>query len=188
MKEKNYNKKAKIGPENKTAFLVTILQITLVLMLVTTATKFYIDQTIFFAAQILLSIVFLKVLLVDLKKELKQEHKFSLYFFGPLYIIVQGAWILIPLFSDNSVFFIALVLSIFIYTAIFKILFGRNYTLATVLLSNETTAVLQTNYDIRYFCTGQKFIAQTDKKIKEGSEVKIAIKRDFLGKKTPKIV
>ena len=178
-----------IFAQNKKASLAAILQAAIILMMMAIAFRQFIDEAIFYAIEIVLSAIFLKVLFFDLKKETKKEHKYSVYFFAPLLALVQLAWIAQKMFQAESIaYFIAVLAAFFLFVAGYKLLFGRNYTPAAVLLSSDKIAVVETGYDIRSFATAARHIVETDKRLPEGKEVKISIKKSFFGKKTAKII
>ncbi len=79
---------------SKKAFLAAMLQISIILMLSAVAFMQFLDETVFFAIQIALTAMFLKILFLDLKKETKKEHKYSSLFFFPLLVLAQLSWIL----------------------------------------------------------------------------------------------
>ena len=175
--------------QNKKAFLASALQVAIILMMAAIAFRQFISETAFYAIETVLAAIFLRVLFFDLKKETKKEHKYSVYFFAPLLVLVQLAWIAQKMFQAESIaYFIAVLAAFFLFIAAYKLLFGRNYTPATVLLSNDKMAVVETGYDIRSFATAQRHIVETGTKLPEGKEVKISIKKGFFGKKTAKMI
>ena len=180
----------KLIVQNKKAFLITVLQITLILMLALITLKEVLNETVFYFSQILLSFVFLIILFFDLKSELKKYHKYSVYFFAPLYLIIQISWFARTFLTElnNLFYFLGFIFIIFIYVVFFKFVFGRNFVEGKVILSNAKMAVVKTDFDIRSFNTQAIHVVVTDKKIKEGNIVKIGFKRNFLAKKTAKIL
>ena len=180
----------KLIVQNKKVFLITVLQIALILMLASITLKEVINEFVFYFTEILLSFVFLKILFFDLKVELKKEHKYSIYFFAPLYLIIQISWFARTFLTElnNLFYFLGFILIIFIYFVFFKFVFGRNFVEGIVILSSTKIAVVKTDFDIWSFNTQAIHVVETNKKIKEGKTVKISFKRNFLGKKTAKIL
>lgn len=157
-------------------------------MLFSIALKTLAGEIILYLIEIVLSIVFLKILLIDLKKETKSEHKYSVYFFMPLFVLIQFSWLLQPIFleQNNLLYFFGFIITIFLYVIFFRVAFGRPYTHAKVLLSDNKMAVVETDFDIRSFSVAGKHIIKTDKKIAAGKTIKVQLKTSFFGKKNIK--
>ncbi|MBI2598003.1 MAG: DUF2101 family protein [Candidatus Diapherotrites archaeon] len=175
--------------KSKKVFLVTVLQVSLVLMLAAIVFRPFAGEIAFYFLEAILSLIFLKILFADLRKEITQEYKFVVYFFAPLFALIHLSWLAQKFFGGTwgPHFFLAFILLVLAYLVFFKAVFGRNYTMGKVLLSNEKMAVVETDFDIRAFVTAGKHIVETKKKLSEGTNAKISVKMGFLGQKTSKV-
>lgn len=106
-------------------------------------------------------------------------------FFAVIFVFIEAFWYS-QFFFSGSVFeryysFILLLLAFFAFVFLFRLLLGRNYSNAKVLLSGNGIAVLETDFDLLSFSLKGRHVINCGKKLKPNSLVKIF--RPFYSKK-----
>lgn len=177
---------------NYRAFLIIKLQLLLFAMLIFIFAKPLMEFTLFVFGEVILAALYLYAIIIEFKSVEKAEYPKYLLFFSAILLFIQLSWI-VPAFIGANIltnyYFISfLLVALLLFSFLFKIFFGRNYTLGRVLLSNEKSAVVETEFDLLSFTNGGKFIVENNKKRREGEQVKVAVKNLFFYRKPYKIL
>ena len=115
-------------------------------------TIFALTPTIFFAVQAGLGLAYFFLLYQAAQKE-KERWPFLAFFFL-LWLLVQASLALNFLLADFAMQTQAVILLMVFALAmllVFRFFFSRNYTTGTVLLSDKSTALVQTDFDLLSF-------------------------------------
>jgi uncharacterized membrane protein len=68
---------------------------------------------------------------------------------------------------------------------LWKVRFGRNYTIGKVILADQKLAGVQVSYDVRSNTKNGKFVVLNPVKAKKGQKVKVLVKSKIFGAATP---
>lgn len=168
---------------NSGNFLVLKLQITIILMLASVFSNFFLSFNYFLGIIALLSIYFLFVLLYEVRKKFRRDFKYFLIIFGGFFIFAQGGWIiqLFLLGAEKLNFSFLLLFFLIVFFVVVKLFLGKGFTKGKVLSSNGKITVVETVFDIKSFSNGGKHVFETKKKYREGEEVEIQFKKGFFG-------
>ncbi len=163
-------------------FIVTKIQVNLILMLLAGFAYYFAELNIIIFVQLILSIVFFHSL-IEVKKQF-QEFNYFLLLFGSMYLVIQLMWInnlILPTENKMDLGFI-LIFILVVIAIVFSVLIKKNNTTGKVLSSNGTVTVIETEFDIKSLTKGEKHIIETTQKFKEGTKLKIRIKKSLFGK------
>ena len=166
-------------------YVVAKIQIALILMLLTGFAFFLAEIYVIVLIQLILSVVFFHALLIEVKKKFSQDFRYFLLVFGTMYAVIQLVWIsdlFLPAENRIDTGF-ALIFVLVVVVIIFSVLLKKKEVNATVLSSNGKITVIETEFDLRSFNKGGKYIVETEKKFGEGEKVKVKIRKSFFWKK-----
>ncbi|MFH1256140.1 MAG: DUF2101 family protein [Candidatus Diapherotrites archaeon] len=144
----------------------------------------------FIALEGILAAYYLFEIFVELRKLEKEDFgKYALFFIG-LFLFIQGAWlpfVFVGGFRQVFALGISEIIGLLLFTVLFRLLLGRNYTYGKVVSSDGKIAVVETNYDLLAFTQKGRFVVDSAGKIEPGKKVKVAVKSFFLARKPYKI-
>ncbi|MBU2099723.1 hypothetical protein KKG83_00705 [Candidatus Micrarchaeota archaeon] len=166
-------------------FIVTKIQLTLILMLLTGFAFYFAEIPVIAAVQVILSAVFFHALLIEAKKKFSSDFKYFVLVFGSMYAVIQMVWIMdLILPPENRIDAgFGLIFVLVVVAVIFSVLLKKKETEAVILSSNGKVTVIETEFDLRSFNKGGKYIVETEKKFSEGKKVNVKIHKSFFGKK-----
>jgi uncharacterized membrane protein len=165
-------------------FIVTKIQVSLVLMVLVAFIYFLIDFHAIVFLELIFSLVFFHALLIEARKKFPKDFKYFLLVFGLMYIVIQMIWInntFIPIENRMDVGFL-LIFFLIVVAVIFSVLLKKNEVEGKVICSNGKVTVIETEFDLRSFTKGGKYIIETQKQFKEGKKIKVKIKKSVFGK------
>jgi len=167
-------------------YLVYKMQLLLLLIIAGVFLKFLIPYELFLIAELILIVVLLYELATEGREEFREDFSAYLYFFVGLIIIAQLSW-LGPVFaidlSGMSFFFFALIILLFIFMAVFWIVFRRNYGFGKVVMSDGENCLVETEFDLRSWTVAKKHEIKSGVKFSKGERVKLRLKRGLFGPK-----
>lgn len=177
---------------NYRSFLIVELQLLILLMLLILFLRNAVGFYLFAGAQVILSVTYLYIILVQLEKESKEEFSRYIIFFLAVLVFVQVIWVipafLIKDFFYQYIFFIVALIGLLLFVLLFNLFFGRNYTKGKVLLSNGEMAVVEAQFDLLSFTNAGKYVVATDRKRNKGATVKVKIRKLLFYRKPFKII
>ncbi|AJF60690.1 MAG: hypothetical protein QT03_C0001G1210 [archaeon GW2011_AR10] len=173
------------------SFIVIALQLLVFLMLLAVIAAPLLGETVFLAVNAVLILIYLKLLVIDLRKEVKEGFSRYALFFIVLPTAIQVSWIGQSIISDTITrlaFFSVLIFGLLVFFVLFKLFVVRNYTYGKVLLSDSEMAVVETDYDLLSLSNGGRFIVESKGKQPVGKKVKIKVENRFFTRKPTQII
>lgn len=164
------------------AALVMKLQILILAIAAATALRPVLGEIGFAVLDIALSAYYFFVLLVEVRNA-AEGWKYYVVFFSGFWAVLQGVWV-VQLMLPLAVQHIALVAALALLLAFllgFRIVCGRGHTTGRVLVCQGSTAVVETDFDIRTFTRAGKHIVDCGKQCKPGQVVKLGLAYGLLG-------
>lgn len=157
------------------SFIIIQLQALLVLMVLLLFVRFSEFGWIVPAGEALLSALYLFVMFAEVRKEFAKEFTQYAIFFLDMLVFVQAAWIMQGFFGENEgvQYFVILLALLLVFVVAFRMVFGRKYVPAKVLLGDGELAVAETRYDLLSFTNAGRHIVKTERKYAKGAEVKL---------------
>ncbi|MDO8538773.1 MAG: DUF2101 family protein [archaeon] len=172
-------------------FLILQLQLLVVVILLSGFLLNFVDFSIFLAVEAVLAIYFLFLLFFQIRKEFKEQFNYFLLFFGVLFLLVELSWIIqkiIPAEDEtqlNALF--GLLFVIIAFSIIYRVIFAKKTIKARIVMSENNSAVVKTDFDIFSFTKAGKHIVEAKKSYPTGKEVEVELKSSFLKTKPWKI-
>ncbi|MFH1224471.1 MAG: DUF2101 family protein [Candidatus Diapherotrites archaeon] len=158
------------------SFIIIQLQALLVLMVLLLFARFSEFGWLVPAGEVLLSALYLYIVFAQVRDEFAKEFtQYAIFFLGML-VFVQAAWIMQGIFGEGEAGYyqFALLLALLlVFVVCFRMVFGRKYVPAKVLLSDGELAVVETRYDLLSFTNAGRHIVHAERKYAKGAEVKL---------------
>ena len=162
---------------NRKTFAVMLLQMLLIAMAGILFSKSYLPNSAFVFLEFVVVFAYAKILFSDLRTAQKKEFWKYALFFGGTALIIQSAWLIDILDIGMSPFSrFGIVLGAFLlFIAGFRVIYGRKYTAGVVVLSDESIAVVETEFDLLSFTNAGRHIVEAGKQSREGQKVRVAV-------------
>ncbi|MFH1752123.1 MAG: DUF2101 family protein [archaeon] len=170
--------------------LIKVLQAVIFLNLVLAIVLFSFNDLVFLVIPVVLTIVFL-YFLFKLLKSVKEKTIYFAFFFV-LMVLTDLAWagnfLLQSLSIFNYYYLIAVTAGLLVFIGFLRFAVKKNYCKGKVVLSDDKTAVIETDYDLTSFVKAGKFVVKTNKKLKVGATVKLKIKQGIFSVRPTEVV
>ncbi|MFH1697077.1 MAG: hypothetical protein ABH854_04180, partial [Candidatus Diapherotrites archaeon] len=158
---------------NYRSFIIIKLQALLVLMLLFLFLRLAVDAVIVLAVEALLSAIYIFIFFSEVKREFPAElMRYGIFFLGVLAFVQAGGIMQFIGFAEAWHFF-ALIIGLAVFLVLFRMLFGRKYSPAKVLLSDGELAIAETQFDLLSFTNAGKHIVRTERKYAKGAEIRL---------------
>jgi uncharacterized membrane protein len=171
--------------------LIASMQLLIVAILLLTLLVPLVGKSFGVALGVMFGLTFIFILVVLTPREFKEDYLPVGIFFGVIFALVELAWLTalyIPTTSERNNIFILILFVMIFFIILFKLLFSRDYTYGTVLVSDSEHAAVEVKFDIRTGMPGGIYIVETPKKLKKGSRVKVRIEKHFFGKEAVAVI
>lgn len=171
------------------AYVVSKLQILLILLFLTPSFKFFVADFFVYAIAVIVFFSYLYVLFFELRSGVAKD-EYLVYFV--FFFSVASAGVLslaIPLFLGGySVysFLVPVAVVVCAFAALFA--FRRNYAPAVAASSGKGSVVVEKDFDIFSLTNAGKFAVESERQVKTGEKVKVSVKSTFSGRKPSKII